>query len=194
MLLLTIRQYAFKEKFSKFGFYFVSETGIRHMSECVFVGLCCILGTPQQVAVRRDVVDVTEIVINKPRTSTSNKSNRMLSGSYREGFRMEESDKDTMFWYNNHPVIWDASQTQLYNERRQVLILSVSSKSPPGFTLLKLLTPRANESVISALVILNGGHYISSSKYREVTCSIVRPNSTVHGPCGSGVINGTLEH
>ena len=38
-----------------------------------------------------------------------------------------------------------------------------------------------------------GGLYISSSKYREITCSDVIPNSTVHGPCGSGFI-GTKEY
>jgi hypothetical protein len=77
-------------------------------------------------------------------------------------------------------------QTEYYNVHRQALILSVSSDSPPGFTLLQLLSPWADSRVISALVIIN----ISSSKYREITCSIIRPNSTVHGPCGSGVIAG----
>ncbi|XP_056016444.1 uncharacterized protein LOC130053352 [Ostrea edulis] len=167
------------------------ETGIQHMSESVFVGLCRTVGTSQQVAMRRDVTDINEMVINKATKSHMNM--RMWSGSYREGFRMKGSDVDFMCWFNNQPVIWDLSQTQFYNIHRQSLILSVSSESPPGFTLLQLLSPRASNRVISALVTMNGGRYISSSKYREITCSLVLPNSTVHGPCGSGAI-GILEY
>ncbi|XP_056016609.1 uncharacterized protein LOC125673972 [Ostrea edulis] len=165
-----------------------TETGIQNMSESMFVGLCRKVGTSQQVAMRRDVTDIAEMVKNK--TITSTLIMVMTSGSYREGFRMEGSDIDTMYWYNNQPVIWDLSQTQFYNVHRQSLILSVSSESPPGFTLLQLLSPRADNRVISALVTMNGGRYISSSKYREITCSDVVPNSTVHGPCGSGDIDG----
>ncbi|XP_048769159.2 uncharacterized protein LOC125675478 [Ostrea edulis] len=167
------------------------ETGIQHMSESVFVGLCRTVGTSQQVEMRRDMMDIEEMVKNKARKS--NQQTSMLSGSEREGFRMKGSDMDAMYWYNNQPVIWDLSQTQFYNIHRQSLILSVSSESPPGFTLLQLLSPRAGNRVISALVTMNGGRYISSSKYREITCSDVVPNSTVHGPCSSGVI-GTLEY
>ncbi|XP_048765443.2 uncharacterized protein LOC125673123 [Ostrea edulis] len=167
------------------------ETGIQHMSESVFVGLCHTVGTSQQVAMRRDVTDIHEMVTNKAKTS--NEYTVMLSGSDREGFRMKGSDVDSMFWFNNHRVIWDLSQTQFYNVHRQFLILSVSSESPPGFTLLRLLTPRANSRVISALVTMNGGRYISSSKYRDITCSLITPNSTIHGPCASGS-EGTFEY
>ncbi|XP_056016639.1 uncharacterized protein LOC130053423 [Ostrea edulis] len=164
------------------------ETGIQHMSESVFVGLCHTVGTSQLVAMRRDVTDIDEMVWN--RVTRSNQNMMMLSGSRREGFRMKGSDIDIMYWLNIHRVIWDLSQTQFYNVHRQFLILSVSSESPPGFTLLQLLSPRADNRVISALVTMNGGHYISSSKYREITCSDIRTNSTVHGPCGSGTRDG----
>ncbi|XP_056016553.1 uncharacterized protein LOC125672955 [Ostrea edulis] len=166
------------------------ETGIRHMSESVFVGLCHILGTSQQVAMRRDVTDIEEMLIHR---TTSNQKMMMMSGSRREGFRMEGSDVDFMYWFNNHPVIWDLSQTQFYNIHRQPLIISISSESSPGFTLLQLLTPRASNRVILALVKMNGELYISSSKYREITCSEVFPNSIVHGPCGSGAV-GAVEY
>ncbi|XP_048769187.2 uncharacterized protein LOC125675502 [Ostrea edulis] len=167
------------------------EAGIQHMSESVFVGLCRTVGISQQVAVRRDVADICDMVRNQARTS--NEIMEMRSGSDREGFRMKGSDIDTMYWFKDR-VIWDLSQTQFYNVHKQAPILSVSSESPPGFTLLQLLTPRAESRVISALVTMNGGHYISSSKYREITCSLVLPNSTVHGPCGSGVFEGSLEY
>jgi hypothetical protein len=137
---------------------------------------------------RRDVADICEMVRNK--SVRSNQGMKMLSGSCREGFRMKGSDTDVMFWPGDHRVIWDLSQAQLYNVYRQRLILSVSTESPPGFTLLLLLSPIAYNKVISALVMMNGGHYISSSIYRQITCSDVMPNSTVHGPCGSGAISG----
>jgi hypothetical protein len=161
------------------------------MSESVFAGLCLIVETSQQVAMRRDVVDINEMVRNKARKHSGDM--RMFSGSKREGFRMRESDIDFMYWFTQQPVIWELSQRQLYNEHRQYPILSVSSDSPPGFTLLQLLSPRADSRTLSALVMMNGRLYISSSKYREISCSIARPNSTVHGPCGSGFI-GTLEY
>jgi hypothetical protein len=67
----------------------------------MFMGLCHIVGTSQQVAMRRDVVYIYEMVGNKGRTSNVNIV--MWSGSDREGFRMKGSDLDAMFWYNNHP-------------------------------------------------------------------------------------------
>jgi hypothetical protein len=135
--------------------------------------------------------DIREMVRNKSRTS--NQNIMMISGSYREGFRLEGSDVDFMYWSNDHPVIWDLSQTEYYNAHRQRLILSVSCDSPPGFTLLQLLSPRAEREFISVLVTMNGGGYISSSKYREITCSIIFPNSVLHGPCGSGYV-GPIEY
>ncbi|XP_048770112.2 uncharacterized protein LOC125676262 [Ostrea edulis] len=190
-----LREYQAPMSFSFYSFLhylnFISETGIQHLSESVFVGLCRIVGTSEQVRMRRDLIDIDETVANKVRTS--NQDMRMWSGSQREGFRLKGSDVDFMYWFNNHPVIWDLSQTQFYNVHRQTLVLSVSSESPPGFTLLQLLTRRADIRVLSALVTVNGGLYISSSKYREITCSEVVPNSTVHGPCGSGTV-GSLEY
>jgi hypothetical protein len=146
------------------------------------------VGTSQQVAMRRDVADIDDVMKNE--SANNNNAIIMWSGSNREGFRLEGSDIDVMFWLNNHRVIWDLSQTQLYNVHRKRLILSVSSDSPPGFTLLLLLSPRAYHRVISALVTMNGEYYISSSIYRQITCSDVFPNSTVHGPCGSGALSG----
>nr|XP_034303412.1 uncharacterized protein LOC105330039 [Crassostrea gigas] len=38
---------------------------------------------------------------------------------------------------------------------------------------------------------MNDRVYISSSIYRQLTCSVIRPNSAVHGPCGSGILGRT---
>ncbi|XP_034333417.2 uncharacterized protein [Magallana gigas] len=157
---------------------------VQNISESVYVGMCLKIGTPQQVASRRDIVDSREMLINnemlnKPITG-------MLSGSRREGFRLSGSDTDYMYWPNNHRVIWDFSQCQFYITQEHALILCDSSESPPGFTLLWLPLERTSHGVMSACVRMNGGFYISSSKYREVTCSLVMPGSSPHGPCGSG--------
>nr|XP_011424439.2 uncharacterized protein LOC105326238 [Crassostrea gigas] len=164
---------------------------VQRISESVYVGMCLKVGTQQQVTYRRDIVDIVEMLVNnemlnKPITM-------MLSGSQREGFRLSGSDLDYMCWPNNQRVIWDFSQCQFYNTQEHALILCHSSESPPGFTLLWLPLEIANSRVASACVRMNGMLYISSSKYRQVTCSDVFPGSSLHGPCGSGSI-GNVEY
>ncbi|XP_052708599.1 uncharacterized protein LOC128183566 [Crassostrea angulata] len=160
---------------------------VQNISESVYVGLCLKIGTPQQVASRRHTVDIREMLAN------NEPSIMMLSGSCREGFRLSGSDLDYMQWPNNHRVIWEFSQCQFYNTQEHALILCDSSESPPGFTLLWLPLDRAYSRVMSACVRMNGMLYISSSKYREVTCSIFRSDSTPHGPCSSGS-DGEVEY
>eukprot|EP00105_Crassostrea_gigas_P004718 XP_011418024.1 PREDICTED: uncharacterized protein LOC105321456 [Crassostrea gigas] len=162
--------------------------GLEYISEAVFVGLCDIVGTSEEVAIRRETADISEMV--QRRVKSYDSTIMMVSGSYREGFRLEGSDLDFMYWPNNHRVIMDMSQSEYYNTANTTLILSDSTESPPGFTLLQLLTPTTIGEVQSACVRMNDRVYISSSTYRQLTCSIVRPNSTVHGPCGSGVRGG----
>ncbi|XP_011415117.2 uncharacterized protein [Magallana gigas] len=164
---------------------------VQNISESVYVGMCLKIGTPQEVTYRRDIRDIVEMLrnnemLNKPFTV-------MLSGSQREGFRLSGSDRDVMYWPNNHRVIWDFSQCQFYNTQEHALILCDSSESPPGFTLLWLPLETANSVVLSACVRMNGMLYISSSKCREVTCSLVFPGSSPHGPCGSGIY-GSVEY
>nr|XP_011416501.3 uncharacterized protein LOC105320313 isoform X1 [Crassostrea gigas] len=169
------------------------KMAVRSISESVYVGMCLKMGTPQQVASRRDIVDIKEMLENNE--MMKNPSRVMLSGSRREGFRLHGSDKDTMYWGNDHRVIWDFSQVQFYNTQEDAVILCDSSESPPGFTLLWLPMERATSEVLSACVRMHGGFYISSLKYREVMKSIIRLSSkTIHGPCSSGLYNGVLEY
>ncbi|XP_065922562.1 uncharacterized protein [Magallana gigas] len=162
--------------------------GMECISESLFVVLCQILGTSQQVALRRETVDIKEMV--KRQVTPYDGLIKIVSGSDREGFRLEGSDIDVMLWPNNHRVIMDMSQSEYYNTANTTLILSDSSESPPGFTLLQLLTPSTKRYVQSASVRMNDRVYISSSTHRQLTCSALIANSTVHGPCGSGVIAG----
>ncbi|XP_062613755.1 uncharacterized protein LOC134275489 [Saccostrea cucullata] len=166
---------------------------IQRISESVFVGLCRKVGTSQVVAMRRDMMDIEEMVLNP--MITSDEFSGMLSGSYKEGLRLKGSDIDTMYWPNNHRVIWDLSQSQYYNTQRQTLILCDCSDSPPGFTLLYLLSPSMYRQIQRACVRMNDRYYVSSSKYTQSLIYSFPPpyNATLHGPCASGKI-GTLEY
>nr|XP_022308595.1 uncharacterized protein LOC111114540 [Crassostrea virginica] len=167
------------------------EMSLQKISESVYVGMCLKIGTPQQVAIRRDVVDVTELLRNK--VARTDGCIMMMSGSDREGFRLEGSDVDYMFWPNNHRVLWDFSQAVLYNTHTHRLILCDSSESPPGFTLLWLPMEIAANVVLSACVRMNEALYISSAKYREQTAIQLQNDEIEHGPCSSGTI-GTREY
>ena len=116
-----------------FNFKF-SEMALQTISESVYVGLCLKLGTPQQIAIRRDIVEINQVLEHK--ITRTDEFVKMQSGSRREGFRLKDSDIDIMIWSNDHRVYWDFSQIQLFNTQSQVLILCVSSESPPGFTLI----------------------------------------------------------
>ncbi|XP_078321827.1 uncharacterized protein LOC111111556 [Crassostrea virginica] len=160
---------------------------LQTISESVYVGLCLKIGTPQQVTIRRDVVDTTELLEQK--ITRTNETVKMLSGSRREGFRFEGSDIDIMFWPKTHRVFWNFSQIQLINILRQVLILCDSTESPPGFTLLWLPLVESGHTsrlVLSPSVRYNGAFYISSAKFIEIICNHLHRGSTVHGPCSSG--------
>ncbi|XP_052699194.1 uncharacterized protein LOC128176720 [Crassostrea angulata] len=163
------------------------------MSESVYVGMCREMGTPQQVTSRRDIGDMMEL-LDKQKYDVVR---LMRSGSYKEGFRLLErgSDIDTMIWPTDHLVMWDFSQSEYYNIHGQTLILSDSSESPPGFTLLWLPLESAGQGVILSCVEINGKLYISSSKHRENTHIAVpfHPDDTIHGPCSSGT-DGPLEY
>ena len=88
------------------------------------------------------------------------------SGSRREGFRLEGSDIDIMFWPNDYRVIWDLIQSEYYDTASKNLILADSSMSPPGFTLLESLTPNTYSEFRSAFIRVNDRIYISSSLFR----------------------------
>nr|XP_022308593.1 uncharacterized protein LOC111114539 [Crassostrea virginica]XP_022308594.1 uncharacterized protein LOC111114539 [Crassostrea virginica] len=160
---------------------------LQKISESVYMGLCLKIGTPQQVVIRRDLVDIKELLEHE--VARTDDFVKMTSGSQREGFRLEGSDMDCMYWPNNHRVLWDFSHATMYNTQSHILILCDSSESPPGFTLLWLPMELANDVVLSACVRMNGALYISSAKYRgDIMRNIGLPDSIVHGPCTSGTI------
>ncbi|XP_078322106.1 uncharacterized protein LOC111112406 [Crassostrea virginica] len=168
------------------------DAGSQHLCESVFVRLCQIVGTSVQVAIRRETADIREMV--RRRVADNDDVIEMESGSIREGFRLKGSDIDYMNWPNNHRVIWDMSQSEHYYTENKTLILSESSESPPGFTLLELLTPPTKRKVQSACVLMNDRLYISSSLYKQRSQTHLFPGSITHGPCESGELPGGLEY
>ncbi|XP_062578691.1 uncharacterized protein LOC134240631 [Saccostrea cucullata] len=161
---------------------------MQHLSESVFVEMCHIVGFSHMVIMRREMADIMDVILNQ--VTTTKRVTMMTSGSYREGFRLEGSDVDVMLWPNDHTVIWDLDMAQNYDLYRNTLILCDCSDSQPGFALLELLTPTHQESVKNACMRINKRLYISSSKYRQIKCSVSIPTFKEHGPCGSGVIMG----
>ncbi|XP_078320259.1 uncharacterized protein LOC144621307 [Crassostrea virginica] len=164
------------------------DAGFQHLCESVFVRLCQIVGTSVQVAFRREVADISEMV--ERRVADNDDVIEVQSGSEREGFRLKGSDLDYMCWLNNHRVIGDMSQSEHYYTENKTLILSDNSESPPGFTLLELLTPTTYRKVQSACVPMNDRLYISSSLFRQQTQTHRYPGSIGHGPCESGEVGG----
>ena len=169
-----------------------SEMDLQKLSESVYVGLCLKLGTPQEVAIRREVKDTAELVVGKVRSRTQNGLMVMLSGSRGEGFRFEDSDIDIMHWRNSKRVLWNFSQVQFYNTNTHEIMLSDSSESPPGFTLLWLPLQDASISEQfcgTMFVNINGVSCVSSRKYRNSTC--IQKDVKTHGPCKSGRVGKT---
>lgn len=159
-----------------------STMAVEKISESVYVGMCLKIGTTQQVASRRDIADIKEMLVQNAKLKHQSKT--MVSGNRREGFRLSGSDLNIMFWPNDHRVCLDLSQ----HTQEHKLILCDSSESPPGFSLLWLQLESANSIVKSACVEINGGLYISSLKYKEITCHLLIPGSSTHGPCSSGIV------
>ena len=173
-----------------------SEMDLKKLSESVYVGLCLKLGTPQEVAIRREVNDTEEIVDTEVNSRNPHNNITMLSGSRGEGFRFNDSDLDIMHWGNSERVVWNFSQVQFYNTSSHNVLLSDSSVSAPGFTLLWF--PLHDASIFVQfcsrhIVNINGLPCVSSRKYRNAECTF--KNFKTHGPCTSGRIGDTeIEH
>lgn len=120
----------------------------------------------------------------------------MISGSHREGFRLETSDFDQMTWLSDHKVICDLSQISLYRMPQHTVILMECEDLPPGFTRLKLMTLSWHIDVNSSSVIINGGSYVSSSLFKSRFLQSMQSQGGVgrwsipHGPCATYNVHG----
>lgn len=173
---------------------------MQHVSESVFRELCLIVGTSQQVAIRRETNAIEEVLMTK--IGVNGKS-MILSGSRREGFRLKGSDFDVMIWLNEFRVVTDVSQSVYYDPfnydpLNTVLLLTDSSESPPGFTLLQLMIPTSAGDLnrgFPFFVKMHDRFYISSSSPKKMTREIMRllsyHNLTEHVPCNNINAYGT---
>lgn len=158
-------------------------------SESVHIWMCQNIGTTKQVASRRDILDIEEL-LNK---LSSLELKRRICGSIREGFTLD-SDVDYMNWYEKIRVIWNFSQAESYEN--YMLINADSSESPPGYVLLFLPSENIyendflNKMLSSALIKINNRICLSSSKFRQNELSSFPRGSKINGPC----LSETLGH
>ena len=162
---------------------------IPRLSEAVYVGICRYVGSPKEVRIRMEVTDTKEVVMRPVHIMSG--LDRMMSGSHREGFRLQTSDMDWMFWPPDHKVICDISQISLYRIPQHTVILMEFEDLPPGFIRLKLITPSGNQKVKTSCVTSNNEIYISSILYRAQMLEFRRAVGGIgrfaiqHGPCAT---------
>ncbi|XP_052683592.1 uncharacterized protein LOC128163941 [Crassostrea angulata] len=166
------------------------------VSEAIYVGLCGYIGTPTDVAVRREVIDMAEMI--EIPVQVDDGMRKMESGSCREGFRFNSSDRDTMFWITNHKVITDLSQSSVYDLSKHSIILMEDTETPPGFVRLQLLTSPRDRNIELSVVPYNDGIYISCVRWRQIMLNSINvkktlKNAKTHGPCANRFI-GDLEN
>jgi hypothetical protein len=167
------------------------------VSAVMYVGLCHKIGTPIEVTIRRDARDMKEKIYNSAGKHKGYLM-KMLSGSYREGFRLKSSDRDYMYWHRHDKLISEISQARLYDIAKDDIILMEDNDSPPGFVKLQILTWPPRECLASSIVAVNDKVYISSFLYQKQTIENFDADKrhervTSHGPCASTYI-GTIEY
>lgn len=160
------------------------------VSEALFVGLCDYIGTPTDVTVRREMYDMADM-INIPAYNYQGRG-MIVSGSFREGFRVKSSDIDIMNWFINHKVITDISQSSMYDPSKHSVILMEDNDTPPGFVRLRLITSPPDVNIEYSIVAFREGMYISNIKWRRINLESISGSAgfdsvAIHGPCVEGI-------
>lgn len=156
----------------------------RRVSEVLYVGLCHYIRSPTEVTIRREVKDMEEAIERIYDTGLI----IMNSGSYREGFRFESSDRDALFWFIDHKVITEVFQARIYDSSKHSIILVEDTETTPGFVRLQLLSPARDKNIASSVASFNDRKYILGSKWRQIMLTHVRSRKSysrvkIHGPC-----------
>ena len=125
--------------------------------------MCREVGSTTQVNMRREVADVHEVL--GIFFCKGGRIDGFLSGSRREGFRFEYSDKDLMIWLPNNKLISDLSQIILYRIPQHTVILMEWEDLPPGFTRLKLMTPTSNRAMHEVCIKIDNELYNSIARH-----------------------------
>lgn len=132
------------------------------LSDAVYDGLCHIIGTETEVNIRREVADTAMIARKK---SMNMDSDFIVTGSYREGFRLEPLNLNFMFWRTDYKVICDPDQITLYSAKHRTVVLMECGDMPIGFTRLKVMLLNDNR-LIHSCIAENSMLYVSSSAFR----------------------------
>ena len=94
------------------------------------------VGTPEHVAIRRRSYDIF-CTVCESMTLHEFKISLIKGGSRGEGFRIHQSDQDTMVVFENWRVI---SKYQSYVSPKHERLTMNCSTSPPGYCLLEIST------------------------------------------------------
>lgn len=156
------------------------------VSEVLYGGLCSHIGTPTEVIIRRELMDMEKIIRNS--IGINKGIICMHSGSHREGFRLKSSDQDIMFCYKRFNIICDDSNSVDFYPCTMLMEHFVT---PPGFVKLKLLTPAICLIIKCSVVMQMNNYYISSTKFRNIMHHTVTNSGVfteklrLHGPCSN---------
>jgi hypothetical protein len=176
-----------KELYNHFYSLGYMMDGNPHTSELLYMGLCDTIGTPTEVTIRRDVCDMGRLLRDPVDTYISKRA-LLVSGSYREGFRFESSDTDTMCWMRHMKVITDIAQAGLYDRTKHSIILMENNDTPPGFVKLKYLTMRELQNCELNMYIPAFVHQLVA--FEETNNNMMYYNVTRHGPCANFYCGG----
>lgn len=101
---------------------------VQKISESVCAGMCQEIGIPLQVDSRRERMNEGEWLMNKI-TKWITRKHIQLEIMVRGSQKLQGSDVDVMYWPADYRVIWDISQSRVYNVKRKTLILCDSFES-----------------------------------------------------------------
>lgn len=93
---------------------------------------------------------------------------KVESGSYKEGFRLDELDIDFMILLIEYRVVWYLFQFYFFDMFDLVFIFCDSLGSLLGYILFWLLFEVVSDVVLLVCIRVNGYFYILSFKCREV--------------------------
>lgn len=137
---------------------------VPRLSTNVYEGFCGELGTSTEVRFRREVIDITEDLLDTSCVCVKKRYYKVKrSGSFREGFRLKTSDIDLMAWCISDKVICSPSQMCLCQNPQHAEILMECDDLPPGFTRLKIVEGQHIHE--KYCLKINNGLYITNYEF-----------------------------
>ena len=158
-----------------------------------------IIGTKEQVNIRRTVTNLRDDVLKRERTLTNSGNIPYSSGSKAEGLRLKSPDDGWMYVPRSFRVIPSYLFTSWY-DHSIVLLKMENEMTRPGFALLRVpdyvdsidmgrfdfLTNQYMYDPTMNVPELNG-RYMSSKKWREFFTATSPTGAFTHGNCTSAV-------